>query len=410
MKLIYMIKRPLTARDIERFGIRHFVHRGHEIEVWDLSEVIHPQLDNRRSATPLDRTLTYRTFNSWCDVNLHASWLKAADLVVFLVHSYKVSRASFRALRLISRLNVPYLLLAPALYPVHDSPAPVPLMDRIKALKRRFSEVEVLNSILARIPRSWLGIAPARFVVFNGLASCTGNDLIGSTTRPIHGHTHDLEMIRAHAGEGQKQQLAVFLDVFMPHHPDMQVERGRVVPKADDYYAVMRRFFDAFEAATDLSVVIAAHPRADYTATDPRFGGRSVRFGETAQLIASSQMVIAHHSTAIGMAVALRKPIFLTATGDILRALWRERPAFNGFASALGIRLHVLDGPEPLDLKVPLKVEAEKYSRYERLYLKHPFAEDRPLWDIVEDAITAENLPEYESVPPMRAGRAAHLE
>jgi len=408
MKLIYMIKRPLTVRDIERFGIRHFVHRGHEIEVWDLSEIIHPQLDNRRSDTPLDRDLTYRTFKSWRDVNLHAAWLKAADLVVFLVHSYKVSRASFRALRLISRLNVPYLLLAPALYPVlHDSPAPVPLMDRIKALKRRFSEVEVLNSILARIPRRWLGIAPARFVVFNGLASCTGNDLIGSTTRPIHAHTHDLEMIRAHAREGQERQLAVFLDVFMPHHPDLLVERGRVVPKADDYYAVMRRFFDSFEAATDLSVVIAAHPRADYTAADPRFGGRSVRFGETARLIAGSQLVIAHHSTAIGMAVALRKPILLTATTEILWALWRERPAFNGFASALGIPLHVLDGPGPLDLKVPLKIEAEKYIRYERQYLKHPFAEDRPLWEIVEDAITAEKVREPESIRPVSAVRAA---
>jgi len=160
--------------------------------------------------------------------------------------------------------------------------------------------------------------------------------------------------------------------------------------------------FDRIEKERGLRVVIAAHPRTAYGAAEDMFGDREIISGSTAELIATSRLIMAHTSTAIGFAVLFREPTMLLVTRDLYDRQVYEKYTYEGFSHALDTPLQFFDEPSSLEFQKPLEVNETCYEHYVNDYLRCRGAPDQPMWDTIWEAIGKHLNPEDSTnrVPP----------
>ncbi len=390
MNVVYFVKRPLTERDVQRFGIAAALTRGHGVTVIDMSDLLHPESPNDRSGMPSHPGLECRFVGTWQEFARTEDVCRRAQMAFLLIQSFGLSRATLRPLRLLARLKVPYAMMAPALYPgAQLEPAKVRRTQRLRDLFTRLGSADPVTSLLARLDPRLSGVPHATWYICNSERNkTTMNRLVGRRTRIIAAHTADYEQYRKIVvAPGQTGDLAVFIDQFLPYHPDFPILGAH---ELDDsaYYAALCRLFERIEAELGLEVVVAAHPRADYAKHPGIFGGRRVVAGRTAELIAASRLVLAHTSTAIGFAVLCRRPLMLLTSRALYSRHVYEKYTYEGLATELETPLRFFDDPAAMDLKDCLTVNDTAYRRYVDAYLRCNDAPDRPMWDTIWDTIS----------------------
>ncbi len=389
MKLLYIIKRPLSRRDAERFGIFRALERGFSVRVFDISVPTHPELAADMDLSWVPPTLEIEVFQSWKSLRRRQQAFAEADLVLLLSQSHGLSRGTLPTLRLLARTKTPYLILGPIWYGmVEPRLADIPIRRKFKEAIQRAMLMDPLNSLISRIPPHLLGIPQARWAIYTGLASMSANSLVGPQTEPIYTHTSDYDLfLRLSSQRKETLPQAVFLDQFAPFHVDTQVIKTRTVIEPDHYYACLRGLFDRIEAELGLKVVIAAHPRADYQDRPELLGNRPIHYGKTIDLIAESQVVISHVSTALGMAVLFRRPVMLIATQAYYDLTPGHPFAFDQAAQSLATPLLMIDDVANVPLQAGLEVNEGAYDLYLERFMRHPKAPDGYQWDIVFDII-----------------------
>jgi len=392
MKLLYLVKRPLSPRDAERFGIAHALAAGHHVRVFDITRPSHPTLPADPGPVWRHPGLMLESFADWAALRARRAAFAEADLILALNQSFGLSRNTLPPLRLIAASRTPYLLLAPSLY---GSAAPMlrelPAGRRLTQAWSRLRLADPVNSLIARLPPGWLGIPPARFIVYNGLASIKPNSLVGRATQPIPAHTADYDQALGliAAGQAQSADVAVFLDQFVPFHSDLTQIKSNLRVEPAPYYAALRGLFDRIERELGLRVVIAAHPRADYHRRPGLFGDREVVQGKSVEMIARSRLVLAHISTVTGLATVFNKPVMVITTRPQYAFHPNHTQAYDDLSRALGTRLHFIDDPATVDLADALTIDQTAYTAYRDRYLRHPEAPAGRLWEIVFAQVAA---------------------
>ena len=206
-------------------------------------------------------------------------------------------------------------------------------------------------------------------------------------TRTIWAHALDYDSyLAAGAPLAHSDGTIVFLDSYLPHHPDYA---GEDLPPLDAvrYYASLRRLFDDIEDHLELRVLIAAHPRAEYS-DETLFGGRPIIKDRTADLVRKSALVLAHWSTAISHAVLYEKPIVLL-TANAFQGRQESR-FIVAMADWLGSRPVNIDEPVSVDWSEQLSVNRKAYRAYRAAFIKKEGSPELPFWQIVADAIRAD--------------------
>jgi hypothetical protein len=110
----------------------------------------------------------------------------------------------------------------------------------------------------------------------------------------------------------------VFLDQSFPYNPDLACyapERLLTPTEAENYLKTMRLFFDAIEQQLHMRVVIAAHPKSNYTGGE--FGDRPVIKGQTSGLVRWAALVVVHQSTSFMSALCYKKPLLFVTTDQM---------------------------------------------------------------------------------------------
>lgn len=109
----------------------------------------------------------------------------------------------------------------------------------------------------------------------------------------------------------------VFLDDYFPYHPDFVSHGVDLLHHVGPYFRDMNVFFSRLERQYGMPVVIAAHPKANYTSET--FGDRMILIGQSIKLVQGATCVIAKASASIGFAIMFHKPLLLITTDDILQ-------------------------------------------------------------------------------------------
>lgn len=395
-RIVYVIEDAVDARNRRRFGMDYFLQRGIAVSALEVSAMTHPTV-------PRDR----RGYDAVRDIALtavadRAAWERAvpsladADLIVSLVSTGALDPHSIPVYRAIARSGKPYLILSSNAFPGWSRyrGESSRVGRRIFDIARRIGEIDLKRSVVARIRPAWLGIPPASYVVYGGRRSCSPNLLVGPGTREIWAHAMDYEILRDRpAVPAPVVPEAVFIDEFHPFHPD-HAGMGLTPPVTPEYYyARLRALFDRIEKELKLRVVVAASPRSDYEKRpglfgDGPFGPRPVDRGLTADFVKRSRLVIAHRSTAIGLAVMCGKPVLQVAVEkSYLHS--SQRPFFDSFAEALGKPIRFIDDPSSVDFSDAFLVRDDLYARYKLDFVKVPESPEKGYWEIVLDALMA---------------------
>lgn len=180
----------------------------------------------------------------------------------------------------------------------------------------------------------------------------------------------DTAAMAAHEPGDDMQEFlncCVFLDDYLPFHPDFQIGN---VPKIDPerYYVALNNFFDQVESVTRRPVVIAAHPKARYEKNP--FSRRKVIFGKTHRLVKIASLVLAHQSTAVSFAVIFKKPLLLLFSNEMRAADYYVYALMLGTSQILGCPLiDFTQTTSPSNFQI--QVDKSRYSEYYRRYLSN---------------------------------------
>lgn len=104
----------------------------------------------------------------------------------------------------------------------------------------------------------------------------------------------------------------VFLDEYYAYHPDVLLWGRPVTP--EKYYSSLNRFFNYLEKRYQMPVIIAAHPKSDYS--DSTFNGRQIVKYETPRLVKNSSLVLGHDSLSLSFPILNYKPLVFIYTNE----------------------------------------------------------------------------------------------
>ena len=177
------------------------------------------------------------------------------------------------------------------------------------------------------------------------------------------------------------QKQIVFLDQNLPFHSDFKVLKRKPPVTPEVYFPALRKFFDELEQTLGMPVIIAAHPRANYSNGNNYFGGRKLIIGQTLPLVCESSLVLTHHSTAVNIAVMAWRPV-LVLTSKQLEA--SEGSTINLIAKNLGTRPVNIDQPYSGWDEHLLEFDSAAYTNYFNKYIKESASSNLPFWQILE--------------------------
>ncbi len=392
MHLVYIVKCTLTERDFIRYGIKEILAAGHRVSVLDLSDFIHPELNNNRSQTVSATGMDVHFMSTNKDIADGVSLMASADFAVLLIHAISCNWKTYQVLRHLQKAGpkkgLPYLFLKPMLHPGWnvraESAAPT---SWVRDLGKRWKTMNIQNSIFARLPAPVLRIPKATFVVHSGTENDKIQDqLTDFNTKIIYAHSLDFEALSRIAPAPVKEQ-AVFIDQYLPYHPDVVAMNIRQNIDPETYYGNLNKVFDRIEERFGLPVIISPHPRADYSKHPGVFEGRTISRDKTTSLINTSHLIIGHFSTALGQAVLLNRPVMMLSSSDLEQLHYSYKYIFQAYARELGTKVRYFDDPYATDLEGSLDVNAELYGQFIDRYLKHPDAPDSALWQTIIAAI-----------------------
>jgi len=392
-RIIFLVKHRFNRRDYRRFGIELLEQNGFGVEVWQLANILAPKSDRGYASTDQMNWPGYKTFNSKQELLSKLKGLGPDTFIVF-ISLIRYNLTTYPIFKAISDTGARYALSVTNAVPLAEKRAKRILynFERFQKITWRKS-INYLNNTLSRIPLRWMGVKPSNFLFAGGERSikhCMSGP-IDRSTKILWAHSMDydqyLEEKRKHFSG---QPIAVFLDEYVPFHPDYKYCGTKAPISADKYYPMLNKLFKLVEDRLKLKVIIAAHPHSRYEDHPDCFEGRKWFRRETVRLVKESKLVLAHSSTALNFANLFHKPvIFLTSSeldkswqGSFIRAMsgwFAKKPIF-------------MDKPDAIDWQHELITSKSHYRDYHRAYIKKDGSRDLPFWQIVADALKTEKF------------------
>lgn len=380
-KVAFFTDTPFNLRDYERYGIGLLRDNGFEVEIWDFTPALNEQLHRRVQGNEATAFHNYFLFESKRAAVEAINNLQQRMAIVFLLGYGAATCPIYRAVS--QKVNLLYGFL-------FVNKLPDIMGDNRRSLSilyRRFANIalyKVIDYLFSKLHFKAVGIRPADFVITAGNDTVPGGQPVDITTKRLSFHALDYDLYLdakkedIQGPEGNK--TAVFLDEYLPFHPDFIRLGVDSYAGPEEYYPLLNEFFDYLEKTYGFQVVIAAHPRSRYEDHPDYFGGRSVLRGDTVKMVRGSSSVITHCSTSINFAILFEKPIIFV-TSDKLQKTY-EGAYIDAMAKALGKKSINLNRDIDIDIGGQLMVDGNAYRRYKNAYIKNEESEDLPFWQL----------------------------
>lgn len=353
-KVIYVSYVRLTENVARDRYVDHLIEKGAKVEYWDLVPLLFGELNDGGS-----KAANYlRTPRTYDEIEAMLRLPENEDAYYVMLIHYEGRFA--RLFRLLSKYDCRMLSM---------SWGALPIRGRGGRLRQSFSALftsplrlleKALNKVRAAAYRKLNLIKPFDIVFAAGqvlMASKHHAVKVVPINLADYDHYMRVKFEECRIVEGH---YAVFLDVFLPGHPDLKVV-GRAAVNPQAYYASLNRFFLLLEVKYGVKVVVAAHPKADYS-NNP-FQGRDIYRDLTAKLVKDADFVVSHHSTSISYAVLNHKPIVFVYTDEMV-SLYGDTVVdyLLYFADYLDAAIYNID---TITLDAPVVIGDANLERYE---------------------------------------------
>lgn len=359
-KVIYISHAHLSEKIARDWYIDHLKANGIMVEYWDLIPLLFGGFDEAGSIIA-DFVFTPGTYS---ELEKRLGLPENREAIYVILICYKGQFA--RLFRLLSKYDCRTYFIAWGNFPIKSLPKWQQIVNGLIINPVRLGG-KVINKIKGVAYKKLKLVKPFDVVFAAGDATMRMYPDAGKIV-PINLVDYDHYMIAKYNPRRILEgRYAVFLDNYLPYHPDFKIV-GLQSVDPHSYFFSINRFLKIFEQEYGIKVVIAAHPIADYG--NKTFEGREIYRGVTPELVKDAEFVISHHSTSLGYAVLNCKPIIFVYTDEMNR-LYKETVVswMHDFANYLGVSIYNIDQLNQGDQIAFGDVNLERYNRYKYNYL-----------------------------------------
>ena len=382
-RIIFLTEDNFNMRDHQRFGVEILRENRFNVEIWDTTTALHPDL--HRASYDSDKTgdKGLISFRNAAELRKKLAALKNGDFVVNLINYRLKTLSIYRAL---SRSNAEYAVLMTNNLPAPAAVKPASQRTRVKEIFS-LSRKEIMVKIFDKTPFGLFGVKAAKLILAGGEVLAPSRYPVARGTEILRAHAMDYDIYMKEkdmpfSGDGN---IAVYLDEYLPFHPDWKYYGMEFPMNADVYYGLLDKLFSKIEKELKMEVVIAAHPRSNYKEGDDYFKGRRCARDRSCALVRESRLVISHASTSITFAVLFHKPLLFVTARQIDKC-W-EGPLIRSIAQWFEKEPIFMDDDATLDWQREMRVNREHYDNYRRNYIKRDSSPELPFWQIVADRL-----------------------
>lgn len=390
-KIAIVLDISFTERDYKRFGIST-LKKKFNVFIFDFTKSFSIKLANHKFSKK-----TYK-----CE-GYHS--IKSLSSFIELVEKYKFSNCinylankplELKLANILKKNRVPFVKIQNGLVIGPEEPRSFIQNLHILSLKftgkKRF--MAFIASQISKITNKFIKKEPQ--IIFDKVV-VTGrvgikDAAIGLKTKVIHAHSFDYNNYLNNIKQsklGIKKPYAVFLDQYLPLHPDAPIFFG-VSPRCtpEKYYPALNNFFNIFEKKFNMKVIVCAHPKSDYKNKSNYLYGRKFVKNKTINLVKNCNIVFAHCSTAITYAVVYKKPLVFLLSNEYIRSFDNYTPLV--IAKKLNSPYFNIDDKnnkskiQHINL---FKIDKKKYKIYKDDYVKYPSRSDKKFWEIFNEKI-----------------------
>lgn len=383
-RIIFFVVSPFNVRDYQRFGIEILQQNDFKVEVWDITPILLPIF--YKSYIPPD-SFDYEgltLFSKKLELYNKIAVLKDSDFVINII-PYNLK--SLWIYKVLSKSGADYaVFMANAIPSIYHGKSK--LLIYCKKLKKMFktSPKNTLNYIFQKLPFYLFGVKPAKIILAGGEKCLVYHYPTDANTEVLWAHTLDYDLyLKERNNPSIERSIAVFIDEYLPFHPDYIVAGIKPYVTPDRYYFLLNNFFKLIENQLGLEVIIAAHPRSHYENHPDYFEGRKWIRGQTIKLVKDSKLVLSHGSAALSFANLFCKPVTFLTSSEYYKS--PEGPFIREMAKRFGKKPIIIDKDNDIDWKFELTVDKNHYDNYRRDYIKTKHSEDLPFWQIVANRL-----------------------
>lgn len=383
-KILFLTISPFNQRDFKRFGIELLEKNGFDVEVWDLTNCLFPHIaKNYKHPDPINWT-AHKVFE---DKNYALKNLEDSSSDTFIIPLLPYNPKFYSVFKAISDSDAKHASFCANFQPFVKTTRKGNLGKFLFYLKKLKDPVNKLKNYgFQKLPLSWLRLKPASFLLAGGEESIKHQDPVNRCTEILWIHSLDYDLYLEEKNKPfSEKPIAVFLDEYLPFHPDFF--RHKITPpiEADKYYPLLNKFFTLIEKQLKLKVIVAAHPRSHYENLSYLFKGHEWIHGQTIKLIKESKLVLAHSSLALNYANLYLKPVIFLASSKLDKTY--KGPHISKTAYLFGKKPIYIDRNDKIDWNFEFRVSKIHYKNYLRSYIKTDHSEELPFWQIVANKL-----------------------
>lgn len=359
MKIIILEHEPFQQRKSEHYFIDDFKKNGFEIEYWGVHKVI-PYLKNAN--------YSYEDYNQYvkyfeCINDLFLSLNSLDENKTILIVEIWYTPETIKLFKLLYNKKFKWIKID---YYLNPTLALDKVVSTKEMLKWSISNGSFLPKIFKLIMRKFL---PTKYnnpdIFFHTGVS---KNLLPNAKKYVSLDYYDvLTFKNIKQGNLLKYKYIAFLDIMLVDHPDIARSGNSEILNKKNYYSCLNKIFQFIENELKMPIVIASHPKANYT---NEFGDRLVLKNKTAELATFSEMILTHGSLSISYGLLAQKRICYI---DI-NSLFNKNVFLRNIQESLYHAAKVIDAAvidENLNAEVlskPLNIDT--YNKFLNLYYK----------------------------------------
>ncbi len=372
-KICFLVSSPFTENDFRQYGISQIEELGFKILILDCTPFLEPKfyseiggdkitIKNKlvlKCSTKEDIFFNLNKYNpEWC-IDVLQGFSK--KLYIDRVH-----------IRLFLKLNFKIIE-----YKLKSIPFYKGLIHR-----NFFSySKNIIKLFLIKILALPWKIAKADKVVVSGSFEY---EKLSNHRRIIKAHNFDFDNFKISKQKKvfvESEKYLLFLDEDFPCHSDYIRDGLSPSINVEKYFCEISNCLLNLSKRFGFKPLIKLHPKANFERSSKLYS-LPVSQKDTAYLVSNADVVVAHCSTSIQLAVLFKKPLILIIPNQLeSNSVWGK--SINNFSSLLGVP--AIKSSEIHNLKTIPHVNIKSYNNYSEKYIKMKDSPDKFSWEIITD-------------------------
>ena len=380
-RIIFLLQSTFNKRDYDRFSVKYFLDKGFKVEIWDLTPYINPYWYINHKVTDPVFYNCYSIFKNKTQISNALLKISSED-ILFSIISLN-SNTSF-IFDYFTNNNIKYGLIKCDSIPILSKPK-----DKRNYLNYLKSPFKLFQILLNKSKNIFFKKYFPSFVIIGSISSLNNfkkTKFYHNQIDIIEAHSFDYDVFLKNNKKNNNKEIkhAVMLDEGGPYHPNIKKDGQEV--KKNTYYNDLNSFFKKFEKIINYDIVIAAHPRINYSEIGNLFDSRLIKYNQTLELVKNSSYVLAHASTSINYAVLFRKPIVFINSYDYS---FNYQNSIKYCAETLG---YIPTNINSSKIEFSSKIDKDKYNFFIDNYIKYPGSSEKKIFEIFIDFLGTKYL------------------